>query len=344
MASAHLDSGFDFPPHLETHQGILSSPAASPRIHRLASQESLHMMPGGSFSSSQNHAVAGQAFPSYPASIPQSMRTYQPLMSPHQGYMSTIPTSAPPMQTWSSGGTMYNPRGSHAMIRTISHAHPMKSATEHTTSSRYSASPHSAVAPGCHDTPLSASMYVVQTASYNARGADQHLNPTLFDANNYPMSRSTSGASDAAADTHRLLTPHLEYNGDHLNSAEQELRKYSDSLGRSSSRFYPGAYAPTFDVQSQGLGPHPQPETTFFGRKFPNEHFALSDERDENKPDILSFHADTEYERERAANMLNNKKLLDDVGLGAAGNSVSRLTGLHCSGIDEYFSLSGPAT
>ena len=146
------------------------------------------------------------------------------------------------------------------------------------------------------------------------------------------MSRSTSGASDAAADNHRLLTPHLEYNGDHLNSAEQELRKYSDSLGRSSSRFYPGGYAPTFDVQSQGLGPHPQPKASVFARKFPNEHFALSDERERSKPDIMSFHADTEYERERAANMLNNKKLLDNVGLGAAGNSVSQVTRSMCYG------------
>ena len=139
------------------------------------------------------------------------------------------------------------------------------------------------------------------------------------------MSRSTSGASDAPHNVgHRLLTPHYEERHDRLNSSEQELRKVSDSLGRNRP-FYPGTFTPNIDLLGHGfgLGLHPQPEGDYFSRGYSTEHFALSAERGETKPDIVGLHGDTEYERERAAQIMNNKKLLENVGLGAAGNSVS---------------------
>jgi len=162
---------------------------------------------------------------------------------------------------------------------------------------------------------------------------ERHVNPAVFSNNSsYPMSRSTSGAtSDAAHDVgHRLLTPHLEYRNDHLSSAEQEIRKVSDNLGRLNSRFYPGI-APNHDLHRYGLSltPHPQPEGLSYSRGYPIDHFALSAERGETKPDIMSMHADTEYERERVDNIMNNKKLLEDVGLGSAGNSVSTWSDMH---------------
>jgi hypothetical protein len=47
----------------------------------------------------------------------------------------------------------------------------------------------------------------------------------------------------------------------------------------------------------------------------------MSSERGDVKPEMI--HADTDYERERALQIMNNKKLLDDVGLGGMGASVS---------------------
>jgi len=146
------------------------------------------------------------------------------------------------------------------------------------------------------------------------------------------MSRSTSGASDAPKDTgHRLLTPHLEFRNEHLTPAEQEIRKASDSLGRASSRFYPGTFAPGFDFPNHGLsfGAHPQPNATQFGRGFANDHVAISAERGEVKPDVGGVYGDTEYERERAAQIIDNKKIMDDV-LGQARNSVSIHSILQC--------------
>lgn len=186
----------------------------------------------------------------------------------------------------------------------------------------------------------------MQAQMFNDQDAEErHINPALFNQGSYSMSRSTSGVSDVPNDGHRLLTPHLEYRNDHLNSAEQEIRKVSDSLGRASSRFYPGTFAPSLDFPGHGLGlgPHPQPDSLHFARGYVNEHFALSAERGEIKPEIVGLHGDTEYEKERAAQIMNNKKLLEDVGLGSAGNSVSRPPGF-VVWADTLVSLCAPAT
>lgn len=329
MASVHLQSAFDFSPRPQTHQGIHSSLAESPRIRRPISQESLKIQPGGNFSPAPNHADSGHPLSAYPSSHPQPFHQYQPsglslpLPPPHQGYMSGLPNTTPPIPIWSSNTPIFDSRHSHAMIRTISHGHPMTSATEHTISSRYS-SPHSATLP--NDAPPSAGAYSIPPPSFNFQDPEQrHINPALFNQNSYPMSRSTSGASDAPHNVgHRLLTPHYEERHDRLNSSEQELRKVSDSLGRNRP-FYSGTFTPNIDLLGHGLGlgVHPQPEGDYFSRGYSTEHFALSAERGETKPDIVGLHGDTEYERERAAQIMNNKKLLENVGLGAAGNSVS---------------------
>ena len=327
MTSLELHSSLDNGQRPQTHQGIASSPSASPRIPRPSSQASVHLGPGGSYSPASSFVD----HPAYPH--PQPYRPYQPsalaLPSPlsQPNYMNNYPTTTPSIPFYPSTAPIYDSRGSHPMIRTISHAHPMGSATDHTVSSRYSSSP---TVP--NDAPPTASIYPMHSMhapSFAFQEAEsRHINPALFNQNGYPMSRSTSGASDAAPELGtRLLTPHYEYRNDNLSPGEQELRKVSDSLGRvSNNRFYPQAFSPSYDVQNQGLGlgAHPQPDGLYFGRGYANDHFAVSAERGDSKPDISTFHGDTEYERERAAQIMSNKKLLDDVGLGAAGNSVRR--------------------
>jgi hypothetical protein len=155
--------------------------------------------------------------------------------------------------------------------------------------------------------------------SFNVQDTEErHVNPAIFNSS-YPMSRSTSGASDAAGDTTRLLTPHYDHRHDHL-STEQELRKVSDSLGRSSSRFYQGAMG-GYDTHGLQLGPHPQPDGFYYGRSSAGEHFTLSAERGDSKT-FIPIEAETDYERERAQQMEQNKRLLEEVGLGG-GTSVS---------------------
>ena len=150
------------------------------------------------------------------------------------------------------------------------------------------------------------------------------------------MSRSTSGASEAANDINgRLLTPHLDYRpGDSpLNPHEAELRKVSDSLGRiSSGRYYPHTLSPQLELQGGhhalggGFGAHPQPDmSAYMNQNMPRgwgNDYALSAERGAMKAE-MNIHGETDYERERAQQIMSNRKLLEDVGLGADGNTVS---------------------
>lgn len=286
----------------------------------------------------------------------QPYRHYVPsgLPSPHQSYMGNFPTS--PMggnlpNFWQGPAPLFDMRSatgngpsSQPMIRTISHAHPMQSATEQTASSRYSSSPNSAN----HDTNLAPPHSATgaaqhpsgSTYSMISMGHDpsdhRHVNPSIF--NSQPMSRSTSGASEAAGEINtRLLTPHYDYR-ESPNTHEVELRKVSDSLGGRvpSGRYYqhtlsphpeyPNEFAPApaytdhngnLGDGSAIFGAHPQPDMGYLGSNTPRNwgnDFALSAERVETKPDITF--AETDYERERAQQIMSNKKLLAEIGLG----------------------------
>jgi hypothetical protein len=196
------------------------------------------------------------------------------------------------------------------MVRTISHAHPMNSASDQTVSSRYSASPHSLQ----HDGAATAGYPTISFSD-----ADRHVDPSVFNQYSYPMSRSTSGASDGPEYANpRLLTPSFE-------NTEVELRKVSDSLGRFPSR-YNHTLSPHIEVASPHtnmgqLAPHPQPSSDNMyeaAARGWGSDFAMSAER--GKTEMTGFQEDTDYERERAQQIMNNRKLLEDVGLGGNGS------------------------
>ncbi|WVQ86275.1 hypothetical protein IAT38_008443 [Cryptococcus sp. DSM 104549] len=309
------------------------SPDGSPRIHRTASQTSLHMPPGGAYSPNLP-GVSPQPYSAYP---PAAYRHYPdnlalPLPT---GFPNNYPATAPALPFYPTGpAQVYDPRGvAQPMLRTVNHAHPMNSATEPPASSRYSSSPHSATGQ-LLDTPATAAGAQPATGwghpSFTIQGEDTRMvsNP-VFPGASYSMSRSTSGASDAGApDSTRLLTPQFEYRGDHHSrrgsphAHEAELRKVSDSLNDPRGRIYSVNFTPSFDLQphSLGLGPHPQPGDGGFNRGpgagagYTGAEFTVSSERGE-KAD-LGLMQENEYERERQAQMMANKKLLEDVGLG----------------------------
>ncbi|ORY31273.1 hypothetical protein BCR39DRAFT_96852 [Naematelia encephala] len=316
MTSVSLSSQYD-QVRPQSHQGIHSSPAESPRIQRPSSQASLHLPPTN-FSPSVDTGHSPHPLTAYPGAHSQPQyRFYQPNLS------LPYPTTAPPMPFYPTGPTpMYDPRGAQPMMRTISHAHPMNSATDHTESSRYSSSPHSAGA----DAPATASIAPPGYPMFQMQGNEPrigHINPALFNNsnNNYPMSRSTSGASDTGDMNTRLLTPHYTYR-EELSPGAQDLRKVSDSLGRmSASRFFPQNFTPSADLNGHALGfaPHTQPDSMYLARGgYTNEaHFALSAERGDIKPDAT--YGDNEYERERVKQIHANRRLLEEVGLGGGG-------------------------
>jgi hypothetical protein len=151
----------------------------------------------------------------------------------------------------------------------------------------------------------------------------------------YPMSRSTSGASGVSDNGTnemmgggRLLTPHYEYRDSH-----DELRRVSDpAMGITRDRLYPASYAPNYQAQGGhglGLGAHPQPTEVYF-RGNPYAEYAMSSERGDVKPSLglmHGAHGDTEYERERQEQIMTNKRLLEEVGLGGGGGQgVSTLS------------------
>jgi hypothetical protein len=110
------------------------------------------------------------------------------------------------------------------------------------------------------------------------------------------------------------------------------MRKVSDSimnLGMSKNRLYPASYAPAYESNGGhglGLGPHPQPSELYFrGNQYGagmGEHYALSSARGDVKPD-LGMMDETDYERERQQQILSNRRLMEDVGLGQ--QNVGRL-------------------
>ncbi|KIR67826.1 hypothetical protein I314_02243 [Cryptococcus bacillisporus CA1873] len=304
--------------------GLHTSPAASPRSGRPRSQSSLHIVPQSTYS------------PPLPTQLPHPISAY-PVQAyrlyPQGGSLqlrnpvnSTYPSTAPALPFYPAGPmSMYDSRGWQPMIRTISHAHPMNSATEQTVSSQYSSSPHSAhdhladvppITEGGQPNPWGHSAFHIQTED------GRSINPSIFGpGGDYSMSRSTSGASDSEHNTARLLTPSLDYRSDRRSPHEVDLRNVIDSLG-DKKHLSQVAFTPHFDLQSHslGLGPHPQPEDMFFGnRGYSNAAFNLSSERGAGEDTDLT--GETEYERERAEQIMNNRKLLEDVGLG--GHSLS---------------------
>jgi hypothetical protein len=57
------------------------------------------------------------------------------------------------------------------------------------------------------------------------------------------------------------------------------------------------------------------------------DHYALSSARGDVKPDLNTMGHDTEYERERQQQIMENRRLFEDVGLGqqTVGHSLSLL-------------------
>ena len=185
---------------------------------------------------------------------------------------------------------------------------------DHTASSRYSSSPHSAT----HDAPPP-----------TAGGGYPSINPAVFNSS-YSMSRSTSGASDTVEYNTRLLTPHADYRPlgppptaySHHMSHDLEMRKMSDSLGRMpSNRFMPQSFA--FDPSAH-LGPHPQPDVGGGGARGWSNEFALSAERGGDNKMGIHVANDTDYERQRQEQIVHNKKLMEDMGLGNVGGAFGR--------------------
>lgn len=373
MASIQLQTNFERPMsqqsfhHHHNHNHNHHSPAISPKLARPASQTSLHlapvtMSPALAPDTAMQSAASNNNGPltSFPGQFRPFTPAHMPLPLPHHHY--APPTTAPPLlsyfpQPQSASATATEPIfGGQQMMRTISHGHPMHSAaTEHTASTRYSPSPHSAgglLHQQQHESPPSASLQhnnnntipmsslhhqqpAINVQQDKNDGRNGHVNPSLFwnpnssnanananaNANvNYPMSRSTSGASETEH-LGRLLTPHYEYRDD--------LRKVSDPMGQSQSRdrLYPASYAVGYQSNGGhglGLGPHPQPSEIYYRGNPYGEHYAMSSERSDIKPNVamMATAADTDYERERQEQIMNNKRLMEEVGLGGQGFTV----------------------
>lgn len=133
------------------------------------------------------------------------------------------------------------------------------------------------------------------------------------------MSRSVSGGSDPTDVDGRLTTPvDYQHYQSQFASNDQELRKVSDTLIRN-GKLYSQSFIPNFALSDHALSiqPHPQPEGVFF-RGGSNDmfgtNFAVSSERNDAKPNINPF-ADTDYERDRAARIMQNKQTLENLGL-----------------------------
>ena len=119
------------------------------------------------------------------------------------------------------------------------------------------------------------------------------VNPSIFvPAYTQSMSRSTSGGSDAQ-DVTRLLTPHYDPGREHLSPQVDMKREGGMTYwGRGA------AHTSQFGEVGQYAQGHGQ--------------FALSAERG----------GETDYEREREAQIMSNRQLFQDVGLGVVQTSV----------------------
>jgi hypothetical protein len=350
MTSLQVATTFEQPRPM-SQQAFHHSPADSPRQVRPASQASHHLAPvataPANFSPALNDNNNGPltAFPGHFRPFTPSMTLPIPIPNA-ANYNHYPPPTAPPLSYFpTSSAPLYEAKNGQGMMGTYPHAHPMHSATDKTASTRYSPSPYSAG--GIHQhSPPSASVH----QSYNMSSiqpqptiqvSDQsrgHINPSLFNNNghynnnggNYPMSRSTSGASasDAGNEMGRLLTPHY-YDQGHL-SPHDEMRKLSDPMNNlgMKNRLYPASYAPAYEANNGhglGLGAHPQPTELYWrtnttqGQQYGGgvgEHYNMSSVRGDVKPDLAMMGEDTEYERERRQQIMDNRRLMEDVGLG----------------------------
>ena len=316
----------------QSHQGIHASPHPSPHIQRPSSQASFHLNNGGHSYSPQT-GFEQSPMSAYPGSHAQTFKIFTPtnlsLPLPHQSFASNYPSTAPPLPYYPDSAPIWDARiSSQPMIRTVSQGHPMHSATEHTASSRYSSSPHSAT----HDAPPP-----------TAGGGYPSINPAVFNSS-YSMSRSTSGASDTVEYNARLLTPHADYRPLGLPhtayspqmSHDLELRKMSDSLGRMpSSKFMPQSFASFAFDHASHLGPHPQPDVGGGGMRGWGNEFALSAERGGDTKVGIHVAENTDYERAREEQIVHNKKLMEEMGLGHGGGAFGRSRSVTYGGGDR---------
>lgn len=327
--SVQVSSPYDGQQFRDPTQGMHSSPHESPRTQRPQSQQSLHIPSAGSFTPSISHLESYQPLSALHGAHQQPIRSFQPnlsIPSPHLNFGQ--PTSAPPLQGYMN---VYDPRGLQelrSMQSTVSQAHPMNSATENTASSRWSSSPDSHTGiqvgpPSATIQPQGYPMHHFQPQSNfnlgysNHEEGQKHINPMQI-LPSQSMSRSTSGGSDQADMDGRLMTPveHQFYQSQ-ISADNQDLRKVSDSLNRGHGIFS-SQFIPNFGLadHSLSIAPHPQPEGgAFFGRNGVfNTDFAVSSERNDVKPEIAGQH-ETEYGRERAAQIAQNKETLVNLGL-----------------------------
>jgi len=381
MTSLQTPTTFDQPrPMSQQAFHHHASPADSPRqgLVRPASQASLHLAPVATTANfapaihSSGHDNGNGPLTSFPGHFrPFTPSMTLPMPIPDTNFNPYPPPTAPPLSYFPTSTPMYETKNGSGngqdMMRTYSHAHPMHSAhsaTDKTASTRYSPSPYSAG--GLQNSPPSASVHhsynmssiqpqpTIQISADQSRG---HINPSLFNSSghysnnntNYPMSRSTSGASasDAGNEMGRLLTPHYHdqqqiQDRDHL-SPHDDMRKVSDpmmNLGISKNRLYPASYASAYEANGGhglGLGSHPQPQPTeLYWRTNNNhhqaqgqqqqygvgDHYALSSARGDVKPDLMMMNEDTEYERERQQQIMDNRRIMESVGLGQTVSSL----------------------
>jgi hypothetical protein len=335
-----------------SQQDYHHSPADSPLVHRPASQASHHLAPVAT--GHYSPALHSEAHHAPLTSFPGQFRPFTPSLTlPHTASYANgnsnayPPPTAPPLSYFpTTSAPIYDARHGQTMMRTTSHAHPMYS--EHTASTRYSpdpnsagglhhASPPSATLPVPNHYPMSSIQPTISVSDSQNQHQNQsrgHINPSLFnnnnDGGNYPMSRSTSGASasDAGHDMGRLLTPNYPYEaqlqgqGREYLSPIDEIPKVSDpmsAMGLGRNRLYPASYAPSYEQNGGhglGLGPHPQLSELFFRGNPYGDHYAMSSARGDVKPDVSMMGHDTEYERERQQQIMENRRLFEDIGLG----------------------------
>ena len=189
--------------------------------------------------------------------------------------------------------------GSVPMIRTISHAHPMSSGEMTMPGpTRYSPSSHHQG----FDTPATASMPIQPYAMpHPPNGGSRHgVDPNSIFALPFfqSMSRSTSGNSDGQEMT-RLMTPQYDPARDHLSPVDTKPRHSYD-----------------YEMQTQYWGRQHGAMPSQHGQFAPqgyHQQYAMSAERGD----------ETDYERERETQIMNNRKLFEDVGLGPMQTSVS---------------------
>lgn len=302
------------------------------------------------------------SFPN-PVTNPDSNAAYPSL--PYYPVYDARPTSQPMMRTISYAHQLHS-----AGDQTTTTASPRYSTSPQSAGGMVQQSPPTATFQHQQPQPSYQAPSLQPVTHYSESVERHHINPSLFNpahnhnnahqgANDaYPMSRSTSGASasDAGNDYHRLLTPHYEYRNfspslANNSNLDNDVRKVSDPMSFTMQpgrhRFYPQSAAPNYAVNEHGiglgLGPHRQPHGDVYFRNasggdgaFGGDHYVMSSERGEQKPNVgmmpFGMGLDTEYERQREAQIMNNRKLLEEVGLsGQTTVSAVFAASLHVS-------------